>query len=73
MSNNTDQAERLDTLEVRIAHQDQIIDELSQVSAKQWSEISGLNEQIDLLKNKLQELENGLTSPPDQDVPPPHF
>ena len=51
----TDTDNRLHALEARIAHQDNVIEDLSDVLAKQWKEISQLNGRIDYLKRKLQE------------------
>jgi uncharacterized coiled-coil protein SlyX len=73
MTDNQDIISRLDALEIRIVHQDSIIDELSEVSLKQWTEIKKLTDQLDHLTNKLQELENGISTPPAEDAPPPHF
>jgi SlyX protein len=73
MTDNQDTIARLDALETRIVHQDSIIDELSEVSLNQWTEIKTLTDQLDHLTNKLQEVENGISSSPEQDVPPPHF
>jgi SlyX protein len=73
MTDNQDTIARLDALEIRIVHQDGVIDELSEVSLKQWTEIKTLTDQLDHLTNKLQELENGISNPPEEDAPPPHF
>lgn len=73
MTDDIDQVKRLNALEIRIAHQDNVIDELNEIAARQWSEIQGLNETINNFKNKLQELENGINAPLAQDTPPPHF
>ena len=73
MTNNQDTIARLDALEIRIVHQDSVIDELSEVSLKQWTEIKTLTDQLNHLTHKLQEVENGVSSLPEEDVPPPHF
>ena len=73
MTNNQDTIARLNALEIRIVHQDSVIDELSEVSLKQWTEIKTLTDQLNHLTHKLQEVENGISSPPEEDVPPPHF
>lgn len=73
MTETEDTIARLDALEIRIVHQDSIIDELSEVSLKQWNEIKSLTDQLNHLTNKLQELENGISNPSDDDTPPPHF
>ncbi len=69
----SDTCQRLHDLETRVAHQDKVIEDLSDVLAKQWKEISDLNNRIDYLKNKLRELEDGIDASPAADKPPPHY
>ena len=73
MSENGDLIKRIDVLETHIAHQDSIIDELNDVSIKQWVEIQKLNDRFDHLKNKLSEVEREIEPPPGKDAPPPHY
>ena len=73
MNKAPDIHQRLDELETHVTHQDSVIDELSEVSLKQWTEIKTLTDQLNHLTHKLQEVENGISSPPEEDVPPPHF
>ena len=73
MSDNGDLINRIDTLETHIAHQDGIIEELNDLSIKQWVEIQKLNDRFDHLKNKFSELERDIETPPDEDAPPPHY
>ena len=73
MSDNGDLINRIDTLETHIAHQDGIIEELNDLSIKQWVEIQKLNDWFDHLKNKFSELERDIETPPDEDAPPPHY
>ena len=51
---------RLDTLESTVAHQDQTIEELSDVVARQAAEISDLTEKLNSLRERLRELEEGV-------------
>ena len=69
----TETDRRLHELEARVAHQDGTIEDLSDVLAKQWKEISVLNKKIEYLKNKLQDLEVGIEAAPPGDKPPPHY
>lgn len=69
----SDTERRVADLESRVAHQDKVIEELSDVLAKQWKEISDLNDKIGYLKNTLQELEDGTEAAPAGDKPPPHY
>ena len=73
MSVNGDLIKRIDVLETHIAHQDSIIDELNDVSIKQWVEIQKLNDRFDHLRNKFSELDREIDPPPDEDAPPPHY
>ena len=73
MSENGDLIKRIDVLETHIAHQDSIIDELNDVSIKQWVEIQKLNDRFDHLRNKFSELDREIDPPPDEDSPPPHY
>ena len=73
MSVNGDLIKRIDALETHIAHQDSIIDELNDVSIKQWVEIQKLNDRFDHLRNKFSELDREIDPPPDEDAPPPHY
>jgi len=70
MTDNGDLINRIDTLETHILHQDGIIEELNDVSIKQWVEIQKLNDRFDHLKNEFSELERDIETPPDEDAPP---
>lgn len=73
MSEQYDTQTRLDALEAHIAHQDQVIEELSDVAAKLWAEITRLNEQIERLKNKVEAFETRMHDDPSEEPPPPHY
>jgi SlyX protein len=73
MTDLTDLQKRVDQLETHIAHQDQLIEELSDVAARQWTEIEALTERLDQLKSKFQDLEQGMDDPPGEEPPPPHY
>lgn len=68
----TDQdRERIDALEMRIAHQDQTIEELNEALTAQWKT-------IDLMAKKLAMLEEQVRSgsyiaDPASEKPPPHY
>ena len=61
---------RLDALEAHIAFQNQVIEELSDVTAMQWGEIADLKDRLDRLNNNFQEFEAGMDGEPDQEPPP---
>ena len=66
-------AARLDSLESHIAHQESLIDELSDIAQRQWKEIEALGEKLGYLKGKLEAVEDGLEAPPGGEPPPPHY
>jgi len=63
---------RIDTLEMRLAHQDRAVEELNAVVIDHAAAIDQLKRQIALLTDRLAQAEAGLTAPPD-DAPPPHY
>ena len=74
MTSPADVTARLDHLETHIAHQNSVIDELSDVSIKQWAEIRKLADRLANLQHKLHELERGIDSPAEEaEPPPPHY
>jgi SlyX protein len=64
---------RLDTLESTVAHQDQTIEELSDVVARQAAEISDLTEKLNSLRERLSELEESDGDGGPDEPPPPHY
>lgn len=73
MSEKLDIEQRLEAMEIGIAHQDNTIEELSDVVVKQWAEISRLNDELKFLKSKIEVLEQGRESPSLEDEKPPHY
>jgi SlyX protein len=61
---------RLDDLEVRIAHQDQMSAELNEVITAQWLKISALERQVAHLR---EEVQNGAPQREGPEPPPPHY
>ena len=63
---------RLDALEMRVAHQDRVIDDLNATITAQWSRIEGLLRQVAAMGERLGEAESRAASAgPVQ--PPPHY
>lgn len=65
--------DRLDALEMRVAYQDETIEELNTALAAQWQEIDRLRREMALLEGQLREAaqsgpDAGLPEPP-----PPHY
>ena len=67
----TSTAERLDALEMRIAHQDQTIDELNAVVTQQWTTIEQLRRRIDAMEQQVRS--GGYIADPSTEKPPPHY
>ena len=65
-----DMAERLTDLEMRCAHQEKTITELSDMMSEQWKKIDNLERQLRRLNDEVQLLDGG-DAPPNQK--PPHY
>jgi len=66
----SDLTERIDGLEIRIAHQDRTISELNDVITEQWSRIEILERQIMRLREEMQNMTPAREGP---EPPPPHY
>ncbi|MHC4050509.1 SlyX family protein [Bradyrhizobium sp. 25ACV] len=64
-------AERIDTLETRLAYQDDTIETLNQTITAQWKQIDLLTRKIAELGERLQEAEANAPGPTNE--PPPHY
>jgi SlyX protein len=64
-------AERVDTLETRLAYQDDTIETLNQTITEQWKQIDVLTRQLAHLSERLQEAEANAPGPANE--PPPHY
>jgi SlyX protein len=65
----SDLTERIESLETRLAHQEKIIGELSDVVAGQWRKIEMLERQLRHLNEEMQALDTAAV-PVDK---PPHY
>jgi SlyX protein len=61
---------RIDALEMRVAYQDQVIEDLNQAIIDQWKQIDGLKRQLAELLDRVQDVEDGPAAP---ERPPPHY
>lgn len=66
-----DLAERIDTLEMRIAYQDDTIETLNQTITAQWKQIDALVRKIAELGERLQDAETNAPGPANER--PPHY
>jgi SlyX protein len=64
-------SERLDTLESKLAFQDDTIEMLNKTVTEQWAKIDALTRQIVALRERLQEAESQMPRPANE--PPPHY
>jgi SlyX protein len=64
---------RLEALEVRVAYQDQAIEDLNQTVIDQWKKIDALRRQLNELLDRVQEVEDGGTGSRAPEPPPPHY
>lgn len=73
MDDETGLITRLTDLEIRVAQQDQTIEDLSEIVRKQWDEMDQMRRNLDRQVSQLQDLvaDQGNTPPADQ--PPPHY
>ena len=73
MTSQSATQDQVNTLETHIAHQEKLIEELSEVTAKQWQEISALSNQLQKLSDKLKAIEEGVAVKPGDEPSPPHY
>lgn len=73
MSNEEELRRRVDELEIRLAHQDQTVEELNEAFAAQWRSIDEMSRKIALLESRLLSLEQNADASPSSDPPPPHY
>jgi SlyX protein len=64
---------RLDALEIRIAHQDAIIDDLNAAVTAQWAQIDRLTREVKALREKLAAAQVSNIRDPGEETPPPHY
>lgn len=63
---------RLMELEAHVAHQDSMIDDLNDMTAKQWTTIDKLERQVSDLKSRIESIEENAGRAPVSEPPPPH-
>ncbi len=73
MTSQITMQDRVNVIEAFIAHQEKLIEELSEVTAKQWQEISALKDQLQRLTDKLKAFEGEMAVKRDDEPAPPHY
>lgn len=63
---------RLSELEIRSAHQDRVIEELSEALHRQWHEIDRLRQMVERIAEHLRQVAEERANPP-ADRKPPHY
>ncbi len=64
---------RLEALEIRVAHQDQAIEDLNRTIIAQWKEIDRLTRELVKLSDRLASAEQAIGPDPGDEPPPPHW
>jgi SlyX protein len=73
MPDDTALAARIDALEIRIAYQDETIEELNVALAAQWREIDKLRRDMGLLEAQWRAAVESASEPGLPEPPPPHY
>lgn len=73
MSNTSNRDNRVTELEIQVSHQTRVVEELSDVVARQAEEISRLQRQMKLLLEQAAETEAGAGSVVIANQKPPHW
>jgi SlyX protein len=64
---------RLDALEIRIVHQDEVIEDLNKTIIAQWKEIDRLTREIVMLSDRMASAEQSMGADAGDEAPPPHW
>jgi len=65
-------ADRLDALEMRIAHQDEVIGDLNRIVTEQWGHIDRLTRELTVMRESVRNSDQ-FGSAPANEPPPPHY
>ena len=71
MSDANTLSDRVDTLEARLAFQEDTIETLNKTVTEQWTKIDALTRQLVALSDRLKEAESQMPHPANE--PPPHY
>lgn len=71
MTERKDQATQIIDLESHLAHHERMIQDLSDMVARQWDTINGVLTKLDRLESRLRETQDQGTEA--EEPPPPHY
>lgn len=66
-------SERIDALEMKVAYQDDAIEQLNEIITAQWKRLEELGRELIRLNDRIEATENNAGSPPGEEPPPPHY
>ena len=66
-------SDRLDALEMRIAHQDEVIEDLNATVTAQWKVIDRLTREVEALREHAAAADAAASRPAGEEPPPPHW
>jgi len=66
-------ARRIDALEIRLVHQDEIIEDLNRTVIAQWRQIDLLTRRVTRLGDRLEAVKDGDAAGTGPEPPPPHY
>jgi len=72
MSDVTALRERIDALEMQVAHQERALEDLNGVVAAQWAQIDSLTREMTRLAETVRQTASQAAAPPGNE-PPPHY
>lgn len=72
--NSSNESSQIGDLEVQLAHQTKLLDELNETVRAQWTEIDKLTRSVTLLADRLLNVEAAnKKGTPGEEPPPPHY
>ena len=69
----TQDASRIDELEIRISHHERAIEALNTTITEQWKELDRLRRDVQRLSDRLANAEQAIGPEPGEEPPPPHW
>jgi SlyX protein len=73
MNDAAELANRIEALEIQIAHQEATVETLNQAITSQWKQIDTLTREITRLTDRVSAAEQSLPAAPGNEPPPPHY